>query len=345
MLPKLKKPVVHFGPRRDARRSGQARLALAMIVVFIFLYWLGSGCYDNFFDTSAKKYFNSVREIVNTANEQTSGFRALLNPIGDRNNIIATMKQLETKSRMTKKSAEELRPPKALKNANHALVFALKLREKAFDRYEQSILNALANNDQEVAVSQIMAVWQDLSLADRAYAEWRAEALSVANEHNELTANIAGPSRIVDPAIIDRSFIRAYINKLKQTSALHAQHGIAVIEVATLPQAQLSNPESKLYTVDSKGRIKAKITVENQGNQIESNIIVKVRLESESEPVEQIDQQVIEKIKPGEKKAMTFENIATTQEGLLYLLTVTAGPVVGELDLGNNSAELKFVAL
>lgn len=345
MHQKEKRPVVHFGPQSHRRRTGQLKLALVLIIIFACLYWLGSGCYDSYHAAGLQRYTGETLGIIESANKQNGLFQESLAPGNGYEKMKKVLGELEKTSAADAAKARMLEAPRPASGANELFVLFAGLREQAFARYKDSLINAVSDQDPQVAMSQILTVWQDLSLSDRAFELWRQEILELMQTNGGKASELPVLQKTMDPQSIDRGQVVAFIDRIKQEGALSAVHGIGIVELTSVPAAQLKNENNNLYAISKSRKIKAKVVVENQGNQPEEDLVVKMELKSQSRPVEQIDQKVIDRINPGEKVSLVFEDINATDEGVVYLLAITAGPLPGESVLDNNRVELKFVVI
>ncbi|MCK4777772.1 MAG: hypothetical protein KAS39_05285, partial [Actinomycetia bacterium] len=85
------------------------------------------------------------------------------------------------------------------------------------------------------------------------------------------------------------------------------------------------------------------IEIVNQGNVEERNIDIKAILKPATSSKSQKYLQKIISLKPGDRKAVTFNNLLPDSDrGVINLLTLTAGPVPKEQNLYNNTLEYKF---
>lgn len=347
--PRMKQPNpnhLSINAGRNNRRAGQFRLAASLAVTFAALYWLGSGCLDQIVADRAKKYVKEANKSVLQTEVMADDFKKLIALPSDRSQLKSLLARMEHSSRNAGEAINGLDPPKSLEEAHLMLKIAFDLRADALSRYGDVLSNALSDRDSEVAVLQMMSVWQELALADRAQDRWQHLAdEALPRIRGSGGAEITKGARILDPSILDRTYALDYLERLRQQSALAVSHGIAIISLATTPPAKITNRESGLHTLTAASKFKVKTTLENQGNQVERDLVVRVLLKSEVNPVEQVEQRIIEKLIPGQRIEIVFDNLVAREEGLVYLLTAIVEPVPGEKIQENNRQELKFVAI
>lgn len=320
-------------------------IIVALIVIFLLLCLIGRGTFSRLGCSRAgalKDYINETRKVTDQSNKFARDFNDVKNNIKEVSRKELNQR-LDNLARSTKKIASDARkiePPAEMEKANLYLILSLDLRASSFDRLKPAIFNALADKDLEVAAKQVSFALKDLTLSDRAFSLFHSEAQKVLGSHK--VSFVSAPSSVYlsSGAEYEIGNVLDFLKDIQGVSSLSEIHGVAIAELSVKPEAKSEiNGVSKLPNTDS---ISMTVTVENQGNQVEVNIPVKITLKSETQPKAQEARKTIGSLSPKQKKSVTIVNLKPTTGDIINLLTVTAGPVPGEKFLENNTLEYKF---
>lgn len=120
------------------------------------------------------------------------------------------------------------------------------------------------------------------------------------------------------------------------------RRGLGIVSYSTKPKF-LGKDEKGIFYLENTELLDVNIEVQNQGEIVEKEVKVTLQLESTAlaEPI--LYEQLLEKIKPKERKPVSFSSIPLNQpKGTVYILKVNVNPVPYEKVKENNSLTLKF---
>lgn len=338
-MPKVYRSRTRYFRRR--KRTNTWQYILLFLVIFFVLYLIGAYLLSR--NQPYENYYRKVKSLVARSNKQAANFKNLWEKTGEikRTQLEKKLDQLAKEASQLEKQVNKLSPPKSLEKAHLYLQMTFELRRKGLKNYKPALLNALAHQDIEVASHQVSNALMNLTLSDRAYANFRSEANKLFRARK---LKPTFPSSIFLPSVFyEKTDLLEYLKNLKGITSLKEVHGLAIISIATKPQKKSYDASKGLNILPHTDFLMVTIEVENQGNVDEKNVPIRATLTSETNPEVNEYKLELPLIKKGERKAVTFENILITNDrGVVYLLTVEAGPVPGEQYAGNNKLEFKF---
>jgi hypothetical protein len=310
--------------------------------VIVLVFYLIGG-YLSSRNRPYENYYKNVKPLVVKSNKLAGDFKSLWVKAGEvkRTQLEKELDQLAKEASQLEKQVNKLSPPKKFEKAHLYLQMSFELRREGLKNYKPALFNALEHQDIEVASHQVRNALMDLTLSDRAYANFRGEA------HKLLKARklkLAFPSSVFLPSsFFEQADLLEYLKSLKGTASLKEVHGLAIISIATKPRRKSYDSSKGLNILPHTDFLMVTIEVENQGNVDEKDVPIRASLTSETNPKVNEYKLELPLIKKGERKAVTFENILISNDrGVVYLLTIEAGPVPGERYAGNNKVEFKF---
>ncbi len=334
-------------PQQTRPKKSPTRLLILLIALLVLLYLIGlfgrnigSGGTSELED-----YVEKAKKVVKESNQVAKGFKALRTDVKNvlRKDLRSRLSDYSKESRQTFEECRKIEPPEELRQAHIYLTVSMELRASGLKKYSPSLFNALKDQDLEVAEGQVAGALKELALSDHAYEKFAADA-EKALKKKGIKESFASSEFVPDGTAYERASILSYLQELKGSKDLEEIHGINVAGLSTKPK-QIKYVSSKnLAVLPGADTISATVVIENQGNQLETNVQVVAALKSVTDPQEQKKRIYIPSLSPGKKKEITFLGLKPTQDSdVTNLLTVTAGPVPKEKFTGNNVCELKFV--
>ncbi len=341
--------------RRRSKVPFPTIVIIFVLLILLLLYLIGT--WDTRKEPAAEAektseladYAQEVSTLVKRSNTVAAEFREARDQVTSfsRSELEQKLnKTIEESNKIAEEASDYEAPPKMLKG--HAyLQLTFDLRAKAIDDYRKALFNALEDINVDVASSQMSRALLDLYLSDRAYRYFTEEFQLVASASEESTPAIPISSFLDEERIYELDQVKSYIARLKSEPALEVLkviHGVALLPASIQFSPGIKGREGGYYILLSSPSPTLAVTVwvQNQGNQVESNVPVSATLKVEDDPTPRKKATTIEVIQPGETKAVTISDIPTTP-GLKSLLTIMAGPVAEEKFLGNNKVEYKII--
>jgi len=333
-------------PKQKPRGKSPTRLLVLLIALLILFYLIGllGRSFGGGNTNALEEYADKATKIVEKSNRVAKGFEALKTNVGEisREELKSRLSDYEKTSKETLDDCKELEAPNELEQAHLYLILCMELRAKGLETYRPALFNALKDIDLEVASGQIALSLKDIALSDRAYLQFSSDLKKVLKEKG-VKKTVPDSKFLSDNSVYEKTTIIKYVQELKGAKGLEAIHGLGVSELTTDPK-QIKVTAKKVAVLPSADSISVTVTVENQGNQIETNVPVVATIKSVTEPKEQKKEAYLETISPGQKKSITISGLKPTQDpDVTNLITITAGPVPNEKFTGNNVIEYKFI--
>ena len=321
-----------------------------MLIVLLVLYIMGSCGRESrkkvepAKDGTSALYAEFVTELIKQSNDIAASFMQLRERTRE-----LSRTELEMKLNEMVNASDEINrevalntPPQKMMKAHAFLQICLDLRAKAIKDYKLALFNALEDKDIEISTSQMSTALMNFYLSDIMFKHFFDEFnLVVSNEENS-GIEIPTSSFLNNQPLYEIASVVEYINSLKTVETLQPEHGVA-LDGKTVVFSPVPKGEQEGYILlGYTEKVSVTITVENQGNQIESNVPFVVTLKSELDPNPKQKIITIKVINPGEKIPVSVSDVLTFP-GARCLLTLKVGPVIGEKFEGNNIAEFKIL--
>lgn len=333
--------------RRPAWGITPRVVIVALVIVFLLLCLVGRGTFSRIGcsnrASALKSYIDETKRLADRTNAMGRDFNDLRVNIKttSRKDLEKGLDKLIKESKTLTEDSRKVSPPDDMEKAHLYLILAFELRAAALERFKPAIFNALTDKDLEVAANQVSLALKDFTLSDHAFGLFHEEAQKVLDQNK--VSYVSAPSSTFLPAGTEYEIenVLEFLKELQGVSSLSELHGLGVAEITVKPA-----PKSELQGVSTlpyADSVSATITVENQGNQVEINIPVKVTLKSETQPKAQEVTKSLGSVNPGQKKAITITGLKATPGDIMNLLTVSVGPVPNEKFLENNTLEFKFI--
>jgi hypothetical protein len=201
----------------------------------------------------------------------------------------------------------------------------------------------LDNKDTDQAAAMMGEGLMDLVVSDQALKRFRGDLEAKLKAANLSFEKVADSTYVPNMDEVSTAAVINYIQGLTGAETGDEVHGVAIVGMTTSP-ARVDSTESGVSILPQSETFTVKVTVENQGNQVEKDIPVVVTLDIDPEGTPQKATQKITKLKAGETAALVFEDIKpVTGSDKVNILKVVAGPVKGEKKIDNNEAGLRFI--
>lgn len=320
---------------------------VAIVVIVVVIVVAVTAARGNSDAADYLRYMSSVEDIVKQSDTIGSKLEKLLTEYGDtsRKEIQSELDDYVDKSLKLEKQAQELVVPKELleKNIHQYFVMVMTFRREGLESLEPTLMNALELDETEASAEQISAALQYLTNSDFLYATvFAKEATNIVKQKNYDGVTIPGSRFIENADLASSAEAQQIISQLKSIGSLQAVHGVAISKVVAQPDdVQIKNGQT--YNLTSTDEFTILVTVENQGNMVETDVPVVVTLGIDENGEPQVITVTIPKLAPGEEKDAEIKGINPTDYGVQSTLTIEAGPVPGEKVLTNNSRQATVI--
>jgi hypothetical protein len=326
---------------RRAVAAGVGLLVLVLLVVGV------RGCLNSRKVQALKDYNRNVSSLVQEVNSNTSDFFNTLSSGGSSSNDLQTqINQLRVQAEDQTKKAVQLDVPGEMKPPHRNLVLTLSLIQEAIGKVAEKIPSALAS-DSTVASNAVTAIageMQSFTASDVVYTR-RVAALiqQILNKENIggqtiQRSNFQQNLGWLDPDIVARRIGseagRGAGGGTASGVAAPGTHGHALVSVAagdkTLQPGGVAN-----RIVASSG-LAFRVTIANQGENIESDVRVRVRINVAGGKT-LTAQKTVAETRPGTNADVTVPLGQAPPIGEPVTITVDVRPVLGEKMTDNNT--------
>ena len=331
-----------------AKRRTTVLIVVGIIVALVFCWVFGRGCGGNQEareNEELREYTTESNKLITRSSTVGTQFDALRQGIAEvsRDDASRKLTQMVEDCKEIAKEAKKMKVPENATGLQPSLELTLDLRTAGIDKYRASILDVLDNKDTEKAVAMMSEGLMDLVISDEALQRFRGTLegkLKAANLSFEKVADsvyVANMDNACTAAVV------TYIQGLSGAETGEEVHGVAIVGMTTSP-ARVDRTESGVSILPFSTTFTVKVTVENQGNQVEEDVSVVVTLNIDPEGTPQKETQKITRLKAGETAALVFEELKpATGTDKANIMKVIAGPVEGESKVDNNETELTFI--
>lgn len=338
------------GPSKGtmARRRTTVLIVAGIIVALVFCWVFGRGCGGNqqaSKNEELREYTTQSNKLITRSSAVGTQFDALRQGISEvsRDDASRKLTQMVEDCKEIAKEAKEMKVPVNATGLQPLLELSFDLRTAGVDKYRASILDVLDNNETENAVAMMSEGLMDLVVSDESLQRFRGSLEGKLKAANLSFEKVADSVYVPNMDEACTAAVVTYIQGLSGAETGEEVHGVAIVGMTTSP-ARVDRTESGVSILPFTTTFTVKVTVENQGNQVEEDITVVVTLNIDPEGTPQKETQKITRLKAGETAALVFEELKpATGTDKANIMKVVAGPVEGEQKVDNNETELTFI--
>jgi hypothetical protein len=335
--------------KRLPKTTVRLLVVLAAVVVVIIIIVVSVTASSRGEDVAGyQNYISSVGNIVKQSDAMGKELSNLLLKPEDttRKDLQAKLEQYILKAETQANQAAKLKPPAALTDngAGQFFVLVMQFRYKGLQNLKPSLLNALEQQETDVASQGIANALSYLTTSDFLYREVYVEKTADVLKQKNLTGVTVPNSQFLsDPDLASQSRVKDLLAVLKNTgNAQTVIHGVAITKVVEKPSGK-TLADGGTYNLASTDSLSFVVTVENQGSLSEKVVPVTLELSYADSTETQKKVVTIPEIKPKEQLTVTITGVNPTPYGEKWSLQVTVGPVPGEKVKDNNTIEASVI--
>ena len=324
-------------------------LALVGGVIVLILLVLGvRGCLNARKENAIKDYSTDSAELLSESKEDGDQLFKLLSGEGGTDQATAIINQLNgyrTSSASRVDRGKALDVPGDLNGAQDQLLDVLELRAQGLADITDALQVALGDQDRREGSDEVakqMQVFLASDIVDTL--RFRADLYDVLNQH-DLSAPTQLPKTGFVPDIqwLQPDFVADQVNALRTGTGgggeaapgLHG-NGIAGVSLGGVALAPGGSA-----TVQLSGDLAFEIQVQNQGENTENDVVVRVTVGDGGDADEQ--EETIDTIAAGELKTVTIPLTKQPATGQQVPIKVEVEPVPGEQKTDNNTQEASVI--
>jgi len=323
-------------------------IALVGGVIVLILLVLGvRGCLNARKESAIKDYATDSAELLSESKEDGDQLFKLLQGEGGTDQATAIINQLNgyrTSSASRVDRAEALDAPGDLKSAQDDLLEVLELRRDGFADITDALQVALGDQDRregsdDVAIQMQVFLASDIIDQKR----FRPELFDVLRDEDLSAPGLPKNGFVPDIEWLQPDFVADQVNALRTGTGgggeaapgLHG-NGIAGVSLGGVALAPGGSA-----TVQLSGDLAFEIQVQNQGENTENDVVVRVTVGDGGDADEQ--EETIDTIAAGELKTVTIPLTKQPATGQQVQIKVEVEPVAGEQKTDNNTQESSVI--
>jgi hypothetical protein len=337
--------------RPDRRRIRTQRIIILALILFIAVFalaWWARSCQHNHKVSSYRGYFTLVDAAIGNSDALGKQVSAIVqDPTKlSRKQLIQKLGLLSAQQDEIAVRTSSLKPPSALTDEQRIFATGMKVRATGFHQLQALMLGALASK--RVGATKIAALDGYFSGPDAYY-------MDLVYLPSRTTMSKDGVTDVAVPTstyyltwkALDPVRVAAMLDSVGKSSKLTGIHGVALLGVtAKTASGDVKLVKGKTNNVQPSADLAFVAMVQNGGNATENNVPVTATLTFPGNA--QVKQSAtIATIAAGKTQDVTITGFAIPPEALSKVCTlkVTAGPVPGERDSSNNSAQYKLLLM
>jgi hypothetical protein len=324
-----------------ARLVGLIAIAIAVIVGLVF--WVGS-CQGKSKQDEYRSYAEKVAGIAHADQNLGKEFASTLLSATKLSELETKLAEFAQQEQQEYTQAQEIRAPGPLRRMHTNLLDAIELRAKGLAGLGDVLAQPGATSSKNTTATENALIAQGnlLTAGDVVWEQlYRMPATQQLTEEG-ITGVVIPTSQFLQNA--DAVSGRGFSIVLQNLSAASTGgqpttglHGDNLVGVHVTPQGLDLSP-STASTIRVSADLSFVATVRNSGNFPETNVPVKLAIDSGSTHIKRTERITV--IQPTETQSVTFRNFDLPPEAFAnkVTITVTVGKVPGEKNLDNNTA-------
>jgi DNA-binding transcriptional regulator YhcF (GntR family) len=318
-------------------------LIAAVVILIVIIAVTARGCGNGDETTGYANYVTALSDIIEESDQVGEELESLLTNPGDTNRaeIQTKLDDFITTCEKLKVDATELVPPKEFVEQGAHMFFlkVMEFRWQGTTDLKQALMNALEVEDTEVPTEQILRSLYYLTTSDFLYKEvFAKEAKDILAEKKLSGVSVPTSQFLADPNLASKTEVARILTELRQSGTMQSIHGVALGKVVATPDNK-EITAGKKFNLTADDELAFVVTVENQGNEDETDIEVVVTLLSSESTEPQTKSVTVPALKADAETEVTIVGINPAPYGEEAVLTVTVEPVEGESYTENNSIE------
>jgi hypothetical protein len=313
----------------------------AGVLVLILLVLGVRGCLDARKERAIKDYVRDVGALVQESDQQSKSLFDLLSSSGGREQAVDVenaLNQLRIGGAQLVDRARDTDHPGEVDEAQRYLLETLEFRRDGMAEIADSLPQALGDQERREGTDKVTAQMQSFLTSDVVYSQRVIPNLQTALEDEDLTGDVRIPRSQFLPDIewLQPSFVSDRVGRIRtgqggDERASPGLHGNGLAGV-TLGGQALSPGGSA--TVKLSGDLSFDVQVANQGENTETDVVVRISVGRGDDAVEL--EETLDTIAAGETKTVKVPLAEQPPTGQNVPIEVEVEPVPGEDKTDNN---------
>ncbi len=337
---------------RRGRREAIVILILMIIIAVVIASWLTGlwSCDKGRSDLTEKEklsiadYINSISVLIQHSNKVSVNFFSTLNKAKDISNeeLEADLSKDLEESKLIMENSMEINPPDFFNVSHGYLNLVFKTRNKAYEEFNPALLNIFSDTNVENSTAQIVNSFLNMYISDEVYKYFQEELKKSGEELGVNNLTIIDSSILQDKNLINIDNVNNLLSEIKTVTNATQRRGVAIISQSIAFNPPVLNEQGEYLIIKKGSDISVTIKIENQGNIIENDVLVKMIYSVEGISKTEEKTYTIKTINPSEQKSVTISGF-TAYPGKRCEVKIDAGPVPEEVSIDNNTEIFKFM--
>lgn len=337
---------------RDTVRRRQMFALGAGVVVVILLFLLIKGCASIRKENSYKDYVREVSADVQQSQQESDAVFGLLRKQSGQSavDLQNSINGFRAEAAKLAERAKKRDAPGELETAHRYLVDALQLRADGLGSIARLLPTALGDQGAGTAIKQIAAQNRLFDASDVLFTQRYLPRLFSAIKDQDLANDVPVPDALRSPKgfLPDINWLRPTVvaetltgtGSTTGTAATPGLHGTGLVAVTVQPSGTALTPSGTVDIRAQKG-LSFDVQVQNQGQNEEKNVVVKVNVSGAGKPTS-VDQQIAT-IAAGETATASVPLPSLPATGRPVTIAVTVKAVPGEKKTDNNKQSYQAI--
>ena len=336
---------------RRGRKETIITLIIMVIIAVVIISWLSGlwSCEAGRKELTDKErltisdYVNSVSVLVQQSNKVSNKFFNTVDRAKElsREDLDSELLGIIEESKIILDNSRELNPPEFFEVAQGYLELVFETRNRAYEDFKPALANALQDLDLEISTTQITNTFLYMFMSDEIYLYFQNKLVESGEILGIKNLTIIDSVILKDRNLTNTQNVMGFISEIKTVSELQERRGVAVIDDSVQFDPEVLNEQGDYWILANGSEINVAITIQNQGNVVENNVIVVMKYRTEGNISEE-KQYTITSINPSDKRIVNISGF-TAYPGRKCELEITAGPVPDEVLTTNNTVIYKFM--
>ncbi len=336
---------------RRGRKETIITLIIMVIIAVVIISWLSGlwSCEAGRKELTDKErltisdYVNSVSVLVQQSNKVSNKFFNTVDRAKElsREDLDSELLGIIEESKIILDNSRELNPPEFFEVAQGYLELVFETRNKAYEDFKPALVNALQDLDLEISTTQITNTFLYMFMSDEIYLYFQNKLVESGEILGIKNLTIIDSVILKDRNLTNTQNVMGFISEIKTVSELQERRGVAVIDDSVQFDPEVLNEQGDYWILANGSEINVAITIQNQGNVVENNVIIVMKYMTEGNISEE-KQYTITSINPSDKRIVNISGF-TAYPGRKCELEITAGPVPDEVLTTNNTVIYKFM--
>jgi hypothetical protein len=328
-----------IGEPQPRRRRRQLRLVAIVIGVIVVALVVWRACTAG--PSATADYVDRVRPIIQDSNELSLAMKSISSELTTftRDVLDERLSSLEGEAATLVDEAVKLQAKEGARDLQALVVGALKLRAAGVKNFRRGVSNALEGVPAQQVTAELQNAMDLIGAGDRSYALFQEEARARLQQSKESKVEVPDSQYLRDsPYSADG--LPKFVKALQSQPRLAPIHDVVIAQITTRPGSTGKLGDIDLIPASSSFTVV--VTVSNDGNLPERDLVVKIRLTSETRPEPQEQEQRIPALEPGGKRSLSFTGLDPTKNQTKNTVTAFVDPVTDEKNVDNNRRDYSF---